>query len=82
MGFLQLSPQVFFMSEPCECIEIMEKTRNRYKFDHELQYIAISNALGKAFSKNYKYNDVFKKSSKKEVDAQEKERMKEYFESW
>lgn len=83
MGFLQLSPQVFFMLEPYECEELLVKAKERYEFDHRLMYIAITNALGSAFGKNYKYNDIFKKSNvKKEVDEEEKQRMKEYFENW
>ena len=83
MGFLQLSPQVFSALEPCECEEMIAKARDRYKFDHELMYIAISNALGSAFSKNYKYNNVFeKKEIKKEVTEEERQRIKEYFENW
>lgn len=85
MGFLQLSPQVFSALEPCECEEMIAKARYSYihKFDHELMYIAISNALGSAFSKNYKYNNVFeKKEIKKEVTEEERQRIKEYFENW
>ncbi|SCI51445.1 Uncharacterised protein [uncultured Clostridium sp.] len=83
VGFLNYSPQAFFMLEPCECFEIMQKARTRFKFEHELMYVAFSNAIGSAFSKNYKYNDVFKSSkSKKEVTKEEKQRMKEYFENW
>ena len=34
---------------------LLEKMKDRLKFEHELQYIAICNALGKNFSKGYKY---------------------------
>lgn len=70
------------MLEPRECIEVLSKAKDRYRFDHELEYIAISNALGKAFSKNYKYNDVFKDSDNKEINEDEKQKMREYFENW
>ena len=46
-------------------------------------YTAITNALGSAFNKNYRYNDVFdRKEVKKEVTQEEKQKLKEYFESW
>lgn len=83
MGFLQLSPQVFSMLEPFECEELLAKAKERYEFDHRLMYTAITNALGGAFNKNYRYNDVFEKSNvKKEVTKEEKEKLKEYFENW
>ena len=74
----------FFICEIVEVVKILEKMRNRLKFEHELQYIAICNALGKNFSKNYKYFDVFEKkeSKKKEVSEEEKENLKTYFENW
>ena len=54
------------------------------KFEHELQYIAICNALGKNFSKGYKYFDIFEKKDKKkkEVTQEEKEKIKSYFDNW
>ena len=74
----------FFMLEVVEVVKILEKMRDRLKFEHELEYIAISNALGKAFSKNYKYIDVFEKkeNKKKEVTQEEKEELKSYFDNW
>lgn len=61
----------------------MEKARQRYKFDHDLMYIATRNAVGGLFSKNYKYEDVFgKENQKKEVTDEEREQMKKYLESW
>ena len=47
-------------------------------------YIAISNALGKMFAKNYKYYDVIEKkeAKKKEVTQEEKEELKKYVENW
>ena len=58
--------------------------RDRIKFEHELQYIAICNALGKNFSKGYKYFDIFEKkdAKKKEVTQEEKEKLKSYFDNW
>lgn len=83
MGFLQLSPQVFYNLEPIECLEVLKKAKEKYKIDHRLMYIAITNALGSALDKNYKYKDVFENSNvKKEVDEDEKQRLKEYFENW
>lgn len=86
MGFLHFSPQDFFILEPVECLEILEKAKERTKFDHELQYIAVMNAIGVAFSdkKNkYEYYDVFNTKKKKtQVTDKEKEDMKKYFENW
>lgn len=71
------------MLEPFECEELLVKARERYEFDHRLMYTAITNALGGAFNKHYRYNDVFeKKEVEKEVTKEEKERLKKYFENW
>ena len=74
----------FFMCEVKEILKLLEKMKNRIQFDHVLMYIAICNALGKNFSKNYKYYDVFEKkeAKKKEVTQEEKEELKNYFENW
>ena len=74
----------FFMCEVKETLKLLEKMKNRIQFEHELMYIAICNALGKNFSKNYKYYDVFEKkeAKKKEVTQEEKEELKNYFENW
>ena len=74
----------FFVCEVVEVVKLLEKMKNRIKFEHELQYVAICNALGKNFSKNYKYFDVFenKKDIKKEVTDEERKELKTYFENW
>ena len=74
----------FFMLEVVEVVKVLEKMRDRLKFEHELEYIAICNALGKNFSKNYRYVDIFEKkeAKKKEVTQEEKEELKNYFENW
>ena len=74
----------FFICEVKEILKLLEKMKNRIQFEHELIYIAICNALGKNFSKNYKYYDVFEKkeAKKKEVTQEEKEELKNYFENW
>ena len=74
----------FFICEVKEILKLLEKMKNRIQFEHELMYIAICNALGKNFSKNYKYYDVFEKKEdkKKEVTQEEKEELKNYFENW
>ena len=86
MGFLHYSPQDFFVLEPVECLEVLEKAKERIRLDHELQYIATINAIGVAFSdkKNkYEYFDVFNAKKKKtQVTEREKEDMKEYFKNW
>lgn len=74
----------FFILEVVEVVKLLEKMRSRIEFEHKLQFVAISNALGKAFNKNYKYNDMFEKkeTNKKEVSQEEKEEIKAYFENW
>ena len=74
----------FFVCEVVEVVKLLEKKRDKLKFEHELQYVAICNALGKNFSKNYRYFDVFekKKDIKKEVTDKEREVLKTYFENW
>ena len=65
MGY---SPQSFFVLEPKECIDIIEASRKRFQFEHELQYIAMLNAIGPMYIKNYRYRDIFKDNkAKKEV---------------
>ena len=74
----------FFICEVIEVVKLLEKMKDRLRFEHELEYIAICNALGKNFSKNYKYFDLFEKkeNKKKEVSEEEKENLKAYFENW
>ena len=74
----------FFICEVKEILKLLEKMKNRIQFEHELMYIAICNALGKNFSKNYRYVDIFEKkeAKKKEVTQEEKEELKNYFENW
>ena len=74
----------FFILEIVVVVKLLEKMRSRIEYEHKLQFVAISNALGSAFNKNYKYNDLFenKKAIKKEVTQEEREELKAYFESW
>ena len=74
----------FFICEVIEVVKLLEKMRDRLKLEHELQYVAICNALGKNFSKNYRYFDVFEKkeNKKKEVTQEEKDNLKSYFNDW
>lgn len=66
-----------------ECEELLEKARERLKFEHELQYIATVNAIGVTFNKNHKYHDVFKEEKKKkQVTDEEREEMRKYLENW
>lgn len=47
------------------------------KLQHSLQFIAVRNAIGQMFSKNYKYVDAFKKEAKSiELDEDEYENIK------
>ena len=84
IGFYNMPMASFFICEVKEILNLLEKMKNRIQFEHELMYIAICNALGKNFSKNYKYYDVFEKkeAKKKEVTQEEKEELKNYFENW
>ena len=59
----------FFICEVVEIVKLLEKMKDRLKFEHELQYIAICNALGKNFSKNYKYFDIFEKKENKKKEV-------------
>ena len=84
IGFYNMPMASFFICEVKEILKLLEKMKNRIQFEHELMYIAICNALGKNFSKNYKYFDVFEKkeAKKKEVTQEEKEELKDYFMNW
>ena len=83
MGFLNYTPQAFFILEPVEILDIMDQARQRIKFEHELQYVAVANAIGGAFNKKHKYQDVFKEETqKKQVTEEEREEMKKFFENW
>ena len=84
IGFYNMPMASFFICEVKEILKLLEKMKNRIQFEHELMYIAICNALGKNFSKNYKDYDVFEKkeAKKKEVTQEEKEELKNYFENW
>ena len=84
IGFYNMPMASFFICEVKEILKLLEKMKNRIQFEHELMYIAICNALGKNFSKNYKYYDVIEKkeAKKKEVTQEEKEELKNYFENW
>ena len=84
IGFYNMPMASFFICEVKEILKLLEKMKNRIQFDHELMYIAICNALGKNFSKNYKYFDVFEKkeAKKKEVSEEEREELKNYFDKW
>ena len=68
----------FFVCEVVDVKRLLEKMRDRIKYEHELQYIAMCNAIGKNFSKNYKYVDVFEKKEvrKKEVTQEERQELK------
>ena len=85
MGTLGYSPQSFFIMEPYECLDVMNASRKRLQYEHELQYTAMLNALGNVFIKNYTYKDVFKSNnerSTKEVTEEEKADMKNFLENW
>ena len=85
MGFYKISTLDFFVLEPVEIIELIEKIKLRIQYEHELQYIAFLNALGKSNSKNYKYFNAFeepKKKKKTTVTEKEKEDMINYLQNW
>jgi len=64
----------FFILEVVEVVKLLEKMRERIEYEHKLQFVAISNALGKAFNKNYKYNDLFEKKENKKKKILKKKR--------
>lgn len=73
----------FFILECVEVVDLMGKMRDRIEYEHRLQYVALTNAIGGALNKNYKYKDLFKvDNSKREVTEEEKEDIKAYFENW
>lgn len=84
LGTHKLSLASFFELEPRELILVMEKSNKALEFEHRLDYIAVRNACTPLMSKNYKYLDVFAdiNNNKKEVSSEEKEDLKNYFESW
>lgn len=81
---LRYSPQVFYDLEPYECEEIINKAKEMYKFEHELMYMAVKNAIGNSLDRKYKYVDLFKEEEKENriVTDEEREKLKEYFEKW
>lgn len=61
----------------------MEKAEERIRFQHELDYISVINAIGTALSKNHKYYNAFEHKDKKtQVTEDEREEMKKFFENW
>ena len=83
MGYFNFSPQVFLLCEPTEVIDIITKAKEKQKDEHELMYMAVTNALGCALDKKYKYKDVFKdKKANAEVTEDEREKMKNFLENW
>lgn len=64
-------------------MDIIAAARKRFQFEHELNYIAVLNAVAPMFSKNYKYKDVFKDNkAKKEITEEEREDMRKMLEDW
>lgn len=83
MGFLHYTPQTFFILEPVEILDLINKAKQRIQFDHELQYVATVNAIGVAFNKKHKYYDVFKEDTqKKQVTEEEREAMRKFLQDW
>ena len=72
------------MLEPVEIIKLIEQAKLRIQYEHELQYIAFLNALGKRNSKNYKYFNAFEEQKKKKttVTDEEKEDLINYLQNW
>lgn len=67
----------FFSLEPVEVFELIQ-TRREYntskeEMDHRLMYIAVRNAIGASFAKNYKYVDVYDTSNDIPKEYTEKE---------
>lgn len=85
MGTYNIPLASVFDLEPREVVLVLEKASNRLEFDHYSNFSAIKNAIGLAFSKGYKYENIFEKTktqSKKEISEEEKEDLINYFENW
>lgn len=67
VAVLKMTVTDFFSLEPLEVLELIQ-TRREYnaskeEMEHRLMYIAVRNAIGASFAKNYKYIDVYDKSN-------------------
>lgn len=84
LGTHKMSLASFFELEPREVVLVIEKSNKELELSHRLEYIAARNAYGSLMSKNYKYIDIFSNANndKKEVSCEEKQKLKDYFESW
>lgn len=84
IGFYGLPMDFVFYSEPYEVLEVMKECMNRMETEHNLSHVAMLNAIGRSFAKNYKYIDLFekKKVSKKIVTDEERAELVAYLESW
>lgn len=84
IGFYGLPMDFVFYSEPYEVLKVMKECMNRMETEHNLSHVAMLNAIGRSFAKNYKYIDLFekKKVSKKTVTDEERAELVAYLESW
>lgn len=82
---LGLNSTDFFNFTPAEIMDYLEYSRDKFKLDHELMFIAVRNAVGGLLSKNYRYVDAFKiddKKESKELSVDEKAELDEYMMNW
>lgn len=69
----------FFYFEPVELLSLFRTEKERIEAQHRLNYIAVRNAIGSCFNKNYKYVDVFddKGDIPKEYTEEEAQSLKD-----
>lgn len=84
---LGLNSTDFFNFTPAEILDFLSYNKEKVKMEHELMFVACKNAIGKMFSKGYKYVDVFEKSEKvssenKELSIEEKKELDDYMNNW
>lgn len=77
VAVLKISVSDFFKLEPVQVIDLfeteLEYKKHEIKEQHFLQFIATFNAIGKMFSKQYKYIDAFEKKEVKKKELNEDE---------
>lgn len=61
---LSISLQDFWELEPYQIYELFKINNKNKEEKHVLEYIAVLNAIGQMFSKNYKYYNAFSKANK------------------
>ena len=72
VAVLNMTVSDFFDLEPYILLDMFRTARDRIEYNHRLEYIAVKNAIGEMFSKNYRYIDIFDdKNTPKEYTEEE-----------